>query len=487
MKSTKTTKKWTSIILAVLLIFGCCAVAFADPASAGSGSMSDNYETYFTRVHGIAKFPDADGKYTVKDGAIYLRGIYLGWSDNPDERQLLDDVLFYDAYEVEHFRATDSYIYFAEKGGCDIRRLNTTTMRVDTIYEGDAPIAELDGDDTCLFFRAGNRIYRMYVKTGEAYEVFRIPDLVHYELFLVWNDRDLELTFSEPADDEPLTISMLTEHRAEPIDGLLAYMLNCNTGAVHGQTQNEYYAMRKELGINMEEHYGTDGGLAIFPNLAIRSKLRSFYNQYPTGSVHSAAYGGGTQCMAFARKVYGKYLYNRPAYSEFSWYVNGTRYHNRHCFYPCDGGFEVESHQYIDISLVMMQSIPDGSHVRVHGSNTNKSNSGHSLIIVGHTPTTLVVYDTNRNDNNVVYATEFTFNEFKLQFKNAIYYDNPQVSASHSHDFNLVYMATHTTHMKYCSGCCSWMMTENHRFNQVEIAGTQYHQCIGCGYEYPVN
>lgn len=114
-----TKKKWTSMILAVLLIFGCCTVAFADPASAGSGSMSDNYETYFAKVHEIAQFPDADGKYTLKEGAIYLRGIYLGWSDNPEERQELDDVLFYNACEVEHFRATDSYIYFTENRICN--------------------------------------------------------------------------------------------------------------------------------------------------------------------------------------------------------------------------------------------------------------------------------------------------------------------------------------------------------------------------------
>ena len=98
MKSMK--RKWIPLCLVVLLIFGCCTVAFADPASAGSGSMRDNYETYFTQVHEIEKFEQADGKYTIKDGAIYLRGIYLGWSDNPDERQELDDALFYDARSV---------------------------------------------------------------------------------------------------------------------------------------------------------------------------------------------------------------------------------------------------------------------------------------------------------------------------------------------------------------------------------------------------
>ena len=485
MKST--TKKWVSTILAVLLIFGCCAVAFADPASAGSGSMSDNYETYFTRVHEIAKFPDADGKYTVKNGAIYLRGIYLGWSDNPEERQLLDDVLFYDACEVGLFRATDSCIYFAEKGSRDIRRLNTTTIGGDTIYEGNAPILELKGDDTCLFFREENRIYRMYVKTGEAREVFRIPDMVNYVHFLVWNDQDIQLTFYEPADDDTITISVLTEQRGESIDGLLAYMLNCNTGSLCGLTENAYYAMREGLGTNVNPHEGTDGGLELFHNLAIRAKLRSFYQQYPTGSVFTASYAGSTQCVAFARKAYGK-IQNRPQYYEFSWTdANGKTHFPRHFFDHNDGNYTLSSHHYVDITLIMMQAIPDGSHVRLHGSDSDKEHSGHSVVSVGHTPSSIVLYDSNRNNNNIVYATEFLYNEFFTQFEVGFYYDNPQAESSHSHNTALAYSTGHTTHMKYCSGCYSWILTENHRFNQVEIAGTQYHQCTGCGYEYPVN
>lgn len=488
MKST-TTKKWTSIILAVLLIFGCCAVAFADPASAGSGSMSDNYETYFTKVHEIAEFPDADGKYTLRDGVIYLDGFYMGWSDDPAERTVLDDVPFYDDCDVALFRPTNSYIYFVEKDGRDIRRLDLATMRVRTIYEGETPISELAGDDNCLFFRAEDRLYRMYVKTGEAHEVLRIPDSEHYMKFEDWDDTNVEILYWTDEDRTTALPGILAENSAGYFDeeGGLAFMLNCNTGALHGESSEEYYQLRSTLGTEITltpEEFTNDLGEEVsilnFTNMAIREKIGTFYYSHQPGSTYTATYGGARQCTAFAKNVYAV-LYGYPESNVFR---NGTE----RKFFDGKSGTNYQNHNWVYLNSTNARTIPDGSHARVHfPTNSTSVEGGHSIMVLSRTDTDIIVYDANRENDNKVRMTKFTISEFISKFTNINYYDNPSAKSGHVHNSSRCSSLNKTTHAYYCT-CYTQRTTESHKFVQQEIADQLWiNHCTKCGFEDAIN
>ena len=490
MKSTKTTKKWTSIILAVLLIFGCCAVAFADPASAGSGSMSDNYETYFTKVHEIAEFPDADGKYTLRDGVIYLDGFYMGWSDDPAERTVLDDVPFYDDCDVALFRPTNSYIYFVEKDGRDIRRLDLATMRVRTIYEGETPISELAGDDNCLFFRAEDRLYRMYVKTGEAREVLRIPDLAHYMKFEDWDDTNVEILYWTDEDRMTALPGILAENSAGYFDeeGGLAFMLNCNTGALRGESSEEYYQLRSTLGteitLSPEEFAdptATDITNVNITNSAVRRSLVSFYYSHQPGSTYTATYGGARQCTAFAKNVYA-ILYGYPESNVFR---NGTE----RKFFDGKSGTNYQNHNWVYLNSTNARTIPDGSHARVHfPTNSTSVEGGHSIMVLSRTDTDIIVYDANRQNDNIVRLTSFTISEFVSKFTNINYYDNPSAKSGHVHDNACPLSSSESTKHRYYCTCYLTRGTGNHTFTQIQpTEGLWLYHCTECGYEYPVD
>lgn len=490
MKST-TTKKWISTILAVLLIFGCCAVAFADLASAGSGSMSDNYETYFTKVHEIAEFPDADGKYTLRDGVIYLDGFYMGWSDDPAKRTVLDDVPFYNDCDVALFRPTNSYIYFVEKDGRDIRRLDLATMRVRTIYEGETPISELEGDDNCLFFRAEDRLYRMYVKTGEAREVMRIPAYGNYGSFVVWDDERLELIYW-PEDGEVSTAlpGIMTEHPAEMNRaGGFAYMLNCNTGVLHGESSDEFYALRANLG---EEIYISPDDFEslstvdthALPNEWIRIKLASFYRSYPDQSFYTNSYGGATHCVAFAKNAYA-ILYDRSSSAVFRAQTERKFFNTD---YTGSTPWLYTVRKPIDLTYAIAKSIPAGAHVRVHApAGQMGTEVGHSIIIVGRSKETITIYHSNwkytsSEASDRVRVEKLTFSKFIDIFETIFYYDSPSANSSHIHNRSKCFGLNDDIHRYYCSECYDESDPEAHTWSYIEGYPTQYY-CTKCHYE----
>lgn len=210
-----------------------------------------NYDSYFRESGKLREFPDADGLYSVKDGAIYLSARYLGL---PSEEDGSKDILFYDGHKVGAHKYTDLAIFFAEENGTDLYKLDTTTREVTLLYHGTRVIDEIDGDDrTIIFCCTDGWLYRTYALTGETREIFQAP-LREYMIFNPWSRNQVEICYLVGEDILSQLPEKVSRCRA---DGYLveegdkygaAFMLNCNTKELRGMDADEYYGRRAYIG-----------------------------------------------------------------------------------------------------------------------------------------------------------------------------------------------------------------------------------------------
>ena len=210
-----------------------------------------NYDSYFRSCDTLREFPEADGLYSVKDGAIYLSARYLGL---PYEDDGSKDILFYDGHKVGAHKYTDLAIFFAEENGTDLYKLDTTTREVTLLYHGTRVIDEIDGDDrTIIFCCTDGWLYRTYALTGETREIFQVP-MRDWASFAVWRSNLVEICYFVGEDLLSKLPEKVSRCRA---DGYLveegdkygaAFMLNCNAKELRGMDADEYYGRRAYMG-----------------------------------------------------------------------------------------------------------------------------------------------------------------------------------------------------------------------------------------------
>lgn len=450
------TKKLTAMLLCVclLLLFPASVLAETIQVQPIGGS------PYFQTERQFDQYPEADGKYIQVDDRIYLDKNYFGMEEH---------TLFFDT-AVGSYYPTDTAIYYVEKNGTSIKKLNTSTMESTVLFSGTAEIVEIEGDEEAMFFVHGNQLYRMHIPSKTAEFIITLSNMEDFITIGPRNTRYVHVFYNNP-------ISVSSE----------VFRIDCQTGAVDALSleQDMVYAQAQFVE-KQQARFGDVSTMVLnttnpYVNMLISPKISSLRSQY-VGNTYTGTEDGSTQCVGFAKKVYKAIFGRYPATERW--------YHDIPGMETGGTGANYANHYYVALTTEFIKALPDGANVRVHGTVNTKNEDGsrgHTIVIVGRTPTTITVFESNWQETNTTPAnrvtlTEMTFSEFKSRYDTITYFDHPSNRASHTHGTVLCYNYNASYHMNICNTCydTEFLTHTYDTSTMVTEDGIDYYYCTGC-------
>lgn len=285
------------------------------------------------------------------------------------------------------------------------------------------------GNPEIFFFAAGDSIYRYHISS-------KIVDLIFTDEDLVWF--------------YPITAhTILYAKGYTNNDGIMCSTETDDTLAYYYYnklTDTSEITHDPEYSISLTGYPGDYNVINYRSRATINGKTIP-HPSYPSGSVYSGSFGGGTQCHGFGLFIYD-YLWGSTSYGR------QTR--------------TIAINDWVDTAKAALQ-LPAGSLIRVDHNMSNQ----HTMIILSHNSSSIEVYHANWT-NGEVRITTMTYSNFTSRYDTINYIKIPSSNCPHSagpEEYNS------TKHVMHCVLCGNNATYYNHFANSVG-----YGTCLGCGY-----
>ena len=474
----KMIRKYLCVLFSVLILLNCGAIAIADPIDTTTTTTTLSYEAYF-----------AEDRNIYVDNAIYpyiyiplADGLY-GYPRNEPESELK---LAY-RMEIQVPFVHDHWLFYTSPtdGGKTIYRYDANTKQKTTIYTATESVEYIDGNSTTIFFVSAQKLWRMYVPTGqvdliatlpERFSIFRVVSnnrVLIYVLRQDWLDY-VERTGDEencPYEMEDVYVIDALHHTTTQISYEEGNRLLAERAAETDRMLAQIYA----------KIYGTETNASVAavskPVNFLRECILPAYNppaaEWPNNDSvnisYNKTYKGAGTCVAFALEVYDNVFYPDTL-------TSSTRY--------CDKNNEM--HRYSSIKLTTSEAwnrvheLEPGSIVKVR--------SRHWIILAGYDSNYVWVYHANLNGSGAsdgkVRLHYMTYAKFSEVMENTHYAYHSKFNTSHTHSYSGNKINA-TGHDLRCSKCSVRKANsyEVHSFTPYYDGIEHYEICTICGYE----